>query len=228
VVWEGGAARLLPIPISVEMVAMNFKILSLIVLVVLYGCGHHSRHNEPDNNKDFYRISDIKELEGVYKNEGEPLGYLSSIIWGYSIRTDNGIARHEDIEYVEVIISDSILVAKAIKNGCSVNEKLYKIGRDIKISNGSISVNTDASLLNDGRYIVGPSYRNITIGLDEDKNGKYRRSSYEAGLFLMVVPISTSDIDEVRYERVSRNPIGFPSCTNANKSLNSTSKNGAN
>jgi len=172
-------------------------------MVYLSGCVLSSA---PDDNAEFYKISRLSELAGVYQNKGNPSGYLSQKIWPdiseifpdmEEIKTfDTG---HEAIELIEVIPKDDSLVVKAIRNGCSVYEKSYVLGRDFDISRGKVVIHREAHLLSrgSGDVLAGPSYEDVTLGIDTGKQGKSRSKSYAAGLVFMVMPVAisvTSDI----------------------------------
>jgi len=185
-----------------------------IAILFLAGCATDYRHTEPKNNNEFRNISDIHELVGVYVNKGDPSGYLTGIIWeGYGgLKTNSGEVPHANVTFVEVSIIKNTLIAKAIKDNCSIIEKSYDIGRDIDVSGGVITLNMEAKLLNGRGMVLGPSFRNDTLGLDSDNHGKHKTSYYEAGLYIFV-PVSSSDTDEVRYLRTSDNPTGYKDCT---------------
>jgi hypothetical protein len=192
---------------------MKLQASVVALFIFLSGCAFHS---EPENNQEFYNISQLSELAGVYKNKGDPSGYLSEIIWGDIKSIIKPEVRHEDIEFIEVSSTEHSLIVKAIKGGCSIYEKSYIVGRDFKISDGKIVIHRDASLLTRGAgdVLVGPSYEQITLGLDAGKNGKYRNSGYAAGLVFLILPVAFSDISDTRFERVYDKPQGFRACSN--------------
>ncbi|WP_157671778.1 hypothetical protein [Desulfuromonas soudanensis] len=184
-----------------------------ILLLSLSSCAYHS---EPKNNRDFQKVSNLSEFEGIYKNKGNPSGYLSQIIWNdFKLGNDDKID-HETIEFIEVIASDNSLIVKAITNGCTSYEKSYNEGKDFKITDGKITIRREAYLLSrgSGDVVVGPSYEQLTLGLDTSKHGKSKRSEYVAGLVLFILPVSVSDTRETEYERVSDKPRDFRSCNN--------------
>jgi len=190
---------------------MKIQILAVMLFISLYGCAFHS---EPEDNQDFYQISRTSELAGVYKNTGDPSGYLSEIIWGHTKLNITPEVSHADIEFIEVISEDNSLIVKAIKNGCVIYEKPYIYGQDFKISDGKIIIHRDTFLLSrgPGDVLAGPSYEQVTLGLDTAKHGKYRRSDYAAGLVLLLFPVAFSETSDTRFERVNDKPAGFKSC----------------
>ncbi len=193
------------------------------IALIIGGCSNYSRHAEPEDNRDFDYIHDLKELEGVYNNNGEPSGHLSFLIWGYTSRI-----KHQQVDYIEVIVNGKILTAKAIENDCYTLLKHYIEDKDISIDNGRILVESESTVLGDGGFIVGPSGKSVEIGIDEDGHGKYKYSSFSAGMGYWVVPVTSSIVDEVRYEKIYKHPVGYPECKTANKPLNSTPESSAN
>ncbi|WP_320055716.1 hypothetical protein [Desulfuromonas thiophila] len=184
-----------------------------IFFLLLCSCAYHS---EPENNKEFHKVSQLSELEGVYKNKGNPSGYLSREIWSDSQLVIDGKINHETIEFIEVIANNNSITVKAIENGCAVYERTYIEGHDFKVNDGKIIINRDAYLLSrgSGDVIVGPSYEQVTLGLDTNRHGKSTRSEYAAGLVLFLLPVAVSDTKETEYERVSDKPTGFGNCKN--------------
>lgn len=196
---------------------MKQQIFLAFFIILVSGCVSHSG---PEANAGFYQISQLSELEGVYKNKGSPSGFLSQKIWpdiskifpGIKVMTiDTG---HEDIEFIEVITKDNLLDAKAIRNGCSVYKRTYVLGRDFEFSDGKVVLHREAHLLSrgSGDVLAGPSYEDITIGIDTGKHGKSRSTAYAAGLIFMVLPVAISETKDIRYERVSNNPHNFKAC----------------
>lgn len=140
--------------------------LVIIFILLLTGCVFHSA---PKDNRDFYHVTQLSEFEGVYKNKGDPKGFLSLIIWGNTDPQMSPVVHYQDVEFIEVLATENSLTAKAIQNGCVIYEKSYVIGRDFEIDGGKIAIHRDVSLLTRGRgdVLVGPSYEKITLGLDE-------------------------------------------------------------
>jgi hypothetical protein len=119
---------------------MKFKTTIVFAIFLIAGCAYRS---EPVGNLKFHQISDLVELAGVYKNKGDPSGYLSWIIWPdiKQIRPDikeiiGPDSGHEDIEFIEVIPNDNSLIVKAISNGCSIYDQTFILNRDFKILDG--------------------------------------------------------------------------------------------
>ena len=183
----------------------------VLILLLLGGCVFHSA---PKNNQDFYHVTQLAEFEGVYKNKGDPKGFLSLIIWGDTGPNFNPVVPHQDVEFIEVLSTENSLTAKAIQNGCAIYEKSYVIGRDFEINDGKIAIHRDLSLLTrgSGDVLVGPSYEKITLGLDAGKNGKSRDSAYAAGMVFLLFPVAVSDTSDIRFERVADKPHGYKAC----------------
>jgi hypothetical protein len=184
---------------------MKYKIVIVLIILLITGCAFHS---EPEGNLEFHQISQLAELAGTYKNKGNPSGYLSWILW------KEVISGHEDIEFIEVVPKNNSLIVRAIRKGCSIYDRTYILGRDFKISYGKIIIHREAHLLTRGfdDVLLGPSYQDITLGLDAGRNGKSRSSRYAAGLVFMMFPIAFSDTSDIRYERISDKPQEFKDC----------------
>jgi hypothetical protein len=204
---------------------MKPYIMAVMFILFLYGCG--TDHYGPQDNRDFYRISQLTELSGLYKNEGNDESenvnfhhYLLEDIWGYksswgvtSENLPNGV-HHKNIEYIEVLSTDNSLTARAIQNGCVVYEKTYFSGKDFELKNGKIVIRTKTDLLSRGGEDIkfGPSYEEVTLGIDTGKQGKVRHTLNEAVLVYMFLPLVGTETRDVRFERVSDKPQGFKTC----------------
>ena len=204
---------------------------ALIVVLALLLDGCAKGRYGPQDNRDFDRVSQLSELAGLYKNEGDDgivnlnfHHYLSEDIWGYNSNILWGVTgpnlptgiRHGDIEFIEVSSTENSLTAKAIKNGCVVYEKTYFAGTDFEIKNGQLVIHKNINLLSRGGQdiTVGPSYEEVTLGIDTGKQGKARSTLYQAGLVYMFLPIAGTETRDVRFERVSDKPQGLKACEN--------------
>jgi hypothetical protein len=192
---------------------MKQKFWVFILVILLSGCAFHSA---PKDNQDFYKLSHFSELAGVYKNKGEPSGFLSAIFWGDIKKVMNIDISHEDIEYIEVSSLDNSILLRAIKSGCAIYERTYLIGRDFNMDDGKIIVRKDVAILTRGGddVLLGPSYEKVMFGLDMGKHGKYRNSSYAAGLLFALFPMAASDTSDIRFDRVYDKPQVFKACGN--------------
>lgn len=197
---------------------MRAKTFLFVFVFLVAGCAFHSK---PENNLEFKEIADLQELAGVYKNKGNPSGFLSQKIWSDITRVFPDIRNvktldtgHENIEFIEVISVKNSLIVKAITDGCAVYEEKYTLGEDFKISDGKIVIKRESHLLSRGAgdVLLGPSYEDIAIGIDAGKHGKSRSTGYAAGLVFMIIPVAISDSTEIRYERVHNKPQYFKAC----------------
>jgi hypothetical protein len=204
---------------------------ALLALMALFLDGCVGGISGPQDNQDFYRVSKLADLAGVYKNEGDDGSvnpnfhrYLSEEIWGYKSNILLGVTgpnlpagiRNRDIEFIEVTSTDNSLTAKAIKNGCVVYEKTYFSGKDFELKNGQIVIRKKTDLLSRGGEDIkfGPSYEEVTLGIDTGKQGKVRHTLNEAVLVYMFLPLVGTENSDVRFERVSDKPQGFKTCEN--------------
>jgi hypothetical protein len=186
---------------------MKLRFMFAVLSIFLYGCVFNSG---PENNQDYDQVTKLSELAGIYKNKGEPSLYLSGII------QMGGDVAPKEIEFVEVSSTEDSLVAKAIRNGCSIHERRYILGRDFKISNGKIVLHRDFILLSAGAgdVLVGPKYEQITLGIDAGGHGKFRQSGSAAGLVLLLFPFAATGARDVRFERVNDGRPEFEACSN--------------
>jgi len=182
-----------------------------ILLLFFSACASHS---VPKNNQSFKSITELSELSGLYKNAGDPSGYLSAVIWGDSIENIKPEFQHEGIEFIEVKTIEKSIIVRAIENSCSIYEKTYVLGRDFEINAGQISILSETSILTRGLgdVLVGPSYEKITLGLDSRRDAKYRNSGYAAGLAFMIIPVAVSGTKDIRFERASDEAKEFNAC----------------
>lgn len=181
---------------------MNKFILLVLITILVSGCASFSY---PPNNKEFKKINNFKEIEGTYLNKAEPhhrFSYLSHIIWRNKIIKFNGKnIQSKEIKYIKVSAKKKNLVVSAIKNDCIIYSKTYVYGKDIEITDGEI-------ILNDIGFtsiVVGPGYEKRVIGLDTSGDGKYKSTSYVAGLAYFILPVAAVGIHEKRYKKLERN-----------------------
>jgi len=208
----------------------RYALVTLVALIAPLLDGCVGGPSGPKDNQDFSRISKLAELEGVYKNEGDNGNintdfphYLSENIWGYKSNwggTSENLppgVHHKNIEFIEVTSTDNTLTAKAIQKGCVVYEMTYTIRKDFELKDGQLVIHKNTNLLSRGGrdLALGPSYEEVSLGIDTGKQGKARSTMYAAVLFYMVIPIvAAGATSDVRYERVSDKPQGFKTCEN--------------
>jgi hypothetical protein len=203
--------------------------LLIIFVLFLVGC---AAQQVPQDSLEFHQVSQLVELEGVYKNEGDNgkrysmnnyylseniWGYKSSFLWGTTGPNLPAGIRHENIEFIEVSSTEKSLTAKAIEKGCVVYEKTYIIGRYFEIKNGQLIISQDVNLLSpggQGGVLVGPNRRKITLGIDTANQGKSRTQFDQAGLVYLFLPAAVSETLDNRFERISDKPQGYKNCEN--------------
>lgn len=183
------------------------KIVLFIILilseVLFFGC---VMFTVPPDNKGFYDIASLYDLEGQYSNEGEAgsgiLGnpLLSRLIWG-----SNSTLDHDQISTIEVntLNAKTLLVNAYIQNDICKSATFVK-GVDFKFDIGKITLVREAGGYKEGGVIVGPYYENIEIGIDKRGNGKYRLKYSVAGLAYLVVPVAAGGRDDFRFKRLDK------------------------
>jgi hypothetical protein len=188
--------------------------LLIIFVLFLVGC---AAQQVPQDSLEFHQVSQLVELEGVYKNEGDNgkrysmnnyylseniWGYKSSFLWGTTGPNLPAGIRHENIEFIEVSSTEKSLTAKAI---------------DFEIKNGQLIISQDVNLLSpggQGGVLVGPNRRKITLGIDTANQGKSRTQFDQAGLVYLFLPAAVSETLDNRFERISDKPQGYKNCVN--------------
>lgn len=194
-----------------------FALLSLF----LNGCVGTSSLG-PHDNRDFYQESQLSELAGVYKNDGNggeqnpnSHHYLSELIWGsdYPIMSPKGYPAHDAVELIAVTAANNSLTAKAIQNGCVVYEKTYINGHDFQLKDGQLIIRKRFFPLGVS-ILAGPAYQETILGIDTGKQGKARTTLYGAGLVYMFIPTAGSMTSDVRFERVPDKAQGYQPCGN--------------
>lgn len=190
------------------------------MILLLFGCSYH---HSPMNNSNYRAIDNFSSLEGTYTNHGEyskkttsAFYYLSEIIWGTNKFSKNSKYKHTDIKLINVSSYNNELVVKAIVNNCAVDEARYVKGKDIKLDNGKIILNSSFSM---GSSVhIGLSSSEKVIGLDDNGNGKFVFNEFSAGLIYMMVPFVLSGKNEVRFIKLKNN-FTYDACKIANKAL---------
>ena len=176
----------------------------LIISVVLFsGC---VMFTAPPDNKGFYDIASLYDLEGKYSNEGEASSvhggkpHLSRFIWGSDRSLD-----HERISTIEVkALNAKTLFVKAYIQNDICKSATFVEGVDFKFNNGKITLLREAGIYKEGGVIVGPYYENIEIGIDKRGDGKYRQKYSVAGLAYLVLPVAAGGRDDFRFKRLDK------------------------
>jgi len=190
------------------------KTVFTLAIFITFFCGC-ATHKEPKVNLAFEQISRLSELEGIYKNAGEPSGLLSYIFWPKLYEGIGAKFRHNDIEFIEVTLQDKgTFLVKGIVNGCSRIEKTFILGKDFELKDGRIIVPSKINYLSRGKgdMLIGPSTQDVTLGLDTEKQGKVKTSANYAGLLFAFIPVAVDETIETRFNRVSEKPQNYPPC----------------
>ena len=184
--------------------------LLLLCLVFLAGCVQHTGPEHAESFKENLRLTD---LQGVYKNKGEPEGYLSSALWGQGPQTYSD-DRSYWIDKIEVVPESKTVTVRAVAGECYIFQKRYVEGKDFTIEHGRITIRNESALLNSGTGdpLVGPRYAEISIGLDASGNGMSRDDFLATGLVYLVLPVALYFEADTRYERLSATPVNYPPC----------------
>ena len=180
-------------------------LISAFISLIIGGCAFHEG---PKDNHEFIKITSPHQLDGVFKNEGDPNGQLSRIIWSgdtLGVNENGNEILHHEIDLISVSSIEKSLIVKAIIESCVVAEKEYVLGKDFEIKNGKISWIKDVSLLTrgPGDPLVGPGYSWEDIGIDTEGNGKFRTGEYYAGLVYLIFPVALSGKTDIRFEKTN-------------------------
>lgn len=174
----------------------------LVFCLHVSGCSYHSA---PPDNVDFLPVENLIEFEGVYLNlgeggsQGKPV-YLSSLIW------NSRDLDHSTFTAVEVQVADTdTLAVRALRDDQIVKEETFVREKDFRIHQGKIQLHRRWALFNYGGddVLVGPRYEIYELGLDENRDVKYRSRSAGAGLIFLLFPVAISDTHEVRFLRLT-------------------------
>lgn len=180
--------------------------ISTALTLLLTGC--IIGNSAPRENFEFLQTTDLQQFTGVYKNAGDPSGYLSKLIWkgSHIFDTYGKNVPHQEIELIGVSSFDNALAVNAIKGGCVVHSQTYVLDRDFTVRNGKIVLKYESNFLSrgSGDVLVGPSFEKIELGLDVKGNGKYKSQTYFAGLVFLFLPIAGGGTEELKFEKLSR------------------------
>jgi len=154
---------------------------------------------------DFKDTNDIKQLEGVYENKGDPKGYMSERIPNFiPMNSSKKYIKNNLIKYINVKVINEKVIVQAIKDNCIAYEKNYIYGTDFNFENGKIVLENDFNLLSrgPGDLTLGPSYSRTVIGIDSNGDGAYHNSGAIAVLVLLAVPVAAAGVDEIRFSKL--------------------------
>lgn len=181
---------------------MNTSKYYIVSLLFLTGCVSF-----PDKGAiDFKDTNDIKQLEGVYENKGDPKGYMSERIPNFTpLNSNKKHIEDNSIKYINVKVINKKVIVQAIKDECVAYERNYIYGIDFNFENGKIVIENDFNLLSrgPGDLTLGPSYFRTVIGVDSNGDGAYHNSGAIAVLVLFTVPVAAAGIDEIRFTKLA-------------------------
>jgi hypothetical protein len=203
---------------------MTKTIIVLFLAITLSGC--FVLHDVPKENMEFAQKATPRDFKGVYRNAGDPKGYLSQLIWRkYDYITDNSGKKtpHKEIELIEVLCTGEVLTVRAIRDECAIYQQDYVAGQDFTLIDGKIVIKERFHPLSRegddggrGDVLVGPSYEKIELGLDAKGDGKYRSQGYFAGMVFLLVPMAVWDTSDVKFIKLNSN-VTYELCTDRQK-----------
>lgn len=192
---------------------MTKTIIMLFFVILLSSC--FVIHDVPKDNVEFVKKTDPRDFKGVYRNAGDPKGYLSQLIWrenDYVVGNSGNKTPHKEIELIEVLSMGETLTVRAIKDECVIYQQDYVVGRDFTLADGRIILKRKFHPLSregdgggHGDVLVGPSYEKIELGLDAKGDGKYRSQAYFAGMVFLLVPMAAWDNTDVKFVKLNSN-----------------------
>ena len=183
---------------------MRLTVTIITLSIVLLGCAFH---RGPDAEVHLAQASEAQSLSGSFQNGGDPSGKLSHKFFGYgpimTNRSDTEIT-HDEIDIIQISPTARGILVRAIKGGCFITEKELLLGRDFKIEEGKLVIETDTHLLTRGAgdITVGPSTSKTMLGIDVDGHLIWKRQDYAAVLVGFMIPALISDVVEQRFARV--------------------------
>jgi hypothetical protein len=166
---------------------------------------------KPQQDFNFSKISDLNQIKGIYRNPGDPKGFLSQVLWNNANITDN-LGRkvlHNEIEFIQVSSKDNFVTVNAIKDNCIIYTKKYELNKDFKIIDGRIIIKDESHPLTrgDGDVVLGPSSEKIELGLDTEGHGKFKSKINVVGLVYMMIPLIVSEDITIRFKKMDNNRL---------------------
>jgi len=177
---------------------MNATVRKLLIFVLyagLTGC----LYSGPENNSEFDRVTDLRSFAGIYRNAGEPSGYLSDVIW-------HGMIPGRTVVNIEVRLphEKSLSVMALDERGSVLKEQLFEEGKDFKMCQGRICLKNSTRIVGgqaqDPMLGVGNEYSEL--GLDQQGSGKFRSGGSAVGLVYMVIPMAVKSKEDIRFTRI--------------------------
>ena len=156
----------------------------------------------------FQSISSIEAFVGDYENVGKSpsnsitRGYLSDLIWAYP-------PPGERIKTIQVRSTgpQTLLVRALDANGAEVKASTFENGKDFRVRNGAIHINSWTQSAVTGMYPMGPmaaaSRTTVSLGLDQDGNAQEVIEELHAGV-LIIVPFAGGDARGRHYARIKK------------------------
>ena len=156
----------------------------------------------------FQRISSIEAFVGDYENVGQSpsgslsRGYLSDLIWAYP-------PLGEQIRIIQVRSTgpQTLLVRGLDANGAEVKASTFENGKDFRVRNGAIHINSWTQSTVTGLYPMGPmagtSRTTVSLGLDQDGNAQQVIEELHAGVFI-IVPFAGGDARGRHFARIKK------------------------
>lgn len=185
---------------------MKRLFLFLISGSIISGCTFYVK---PKKELEFFAIKKLAELNGIYKNKGNPKGYLSTLFFKR--------LPAEDILYIQVKTTNDTINLSAIDKNCKTYTKQYINKKDFQIKEGKITIKEEFHLLSRGGDdpLVGPSYEKIVLGLDKNSDAAYKTKVRGAGLIYLFFPAAFSSDEDLRFQKLSTLPK-LSTCKNSN------------
>lgn len=182
----------------------------VVAMLVAGGCvGVFS--SAPPDNVAFASVTDLQQLDGRYRNRGEgaPDAQWSTFLSALIFPGDKTLA-HASIAAIDVrATSATTLAVRALDaQGIVVKEAAFVRGREFELKEGRLRISTRFAVspfieseASDNPFI-GPMTETIELGIDLRGHGKYRSSTFVAGLAYLFMPLVGGGSDQVRFERI--------------------------
>jgi hypothetical protein len=166
--------------------------------------------SSPPDNVEFASVTDLHQLDGRYRNRGEGAPdaqwttYLSALIFPGDTALDHGAI--ESI-HVRATSATGLAVRALDARGVVIKESGFVRGREFELEEGRLRIRTRFAVSpfveNEApdNPFVGPMKETVELGIDLRGHGKYRSSTFVAGLVYLFMPIVVGGSDQVRFER---------------------------
>lgn len=179
----------------------------LVAALLAAGCSFSS---VPPDNLAFASVTDLRQLDGRYRNRGEgepgaaPL-FLAALVFPTQTALDPA-----SVEVLEVRATGPATLAVRAEDaqGAVVAAGEFVAGRDFTFDEGRVRISQRCALLSYSPEsapddpLVGPRSESVELGIDLHGQGKYRSRFMAVGLVYLIVPVAFRDVREVRFERI--------------------------